>query len=98
MADRALRAVGPGEKAPSRKQMNVAEAAASGDSREFLVSLRDRLAVTVADAKTPARDLAALSRRLQDIVEKLEAHDAREAEELRDAEAAPDEDWSEEAI
>lgn len=67
---RALRAVSPGDPAPKRK--SVADAALSGDRRELLVSMRDRIAKAVSDQNCPPRDLAALTRRLQDIAKEID--------------------------
>lgn len=76
MATKRLRAVAPGERA-KRKPATVAEAASSGDHRELLVAMRGRIAETVSDPKCPPRDLAALTRRLQDIAREIEDIDLR---------------------
>ena len=61
--------------------------------------MRDRIAVTVSNPECPPRDLAALTRRLQDIAKEIEAIDLRAKEEGADArEAAPDEPWDAEAL
>ena len=80
-----LRAVEPGERV-SRK-LSVSEAAATGDHRKLLVAMRERIARTVADPDCPPRDLAALTRRLQDISKEIEAIDLRLREEGADADA-----------
>jgi len=67
---RVLRSVAPGEPAPKRK--SVAEAAQSGDRLELLVAMRDRIAKTISDADCPPRDLASLTRRLQDIAKEID--------------------------
>lgn len=83
MASRAnLRAVKPGESGP-RKKLSVADAAASGDHRALLVAMRERIAKTVSDPDCPPRDLAALTRRLQDIAKEIEGIDLRERQESR---------------
>lgn len=74
---KALRAVTPGEKAKPR---TVAEAAQGGNHRDLLVTMRDRIAKTVTDPDCPPRDLASLTRRLQDIAKEIAAIDARDAE------------------
>jgi hypothetical protein len=74
-----LRAVSPGER--SLRAPTVDEAAASGDHRALLVSMRDRIAVAVANPSTMPRDLAALTRRLQDIASEIASIDARDAKE-----------------
>ena len=81
----ALRAVKAGER-PPRKAKSVTEAAKSGTRRELLVAMRDRVAKAVESPDTLPRDLAALTRRLTDIVKEIEAIDAREGE----AEDAPE--------
>ena len=80
-----LRAVEPGER--GQKKLSVAQAAATGDHRKLLVSMRERIAQTVADPDCPPRDLAALTRRLQDISKEIEAIDLRAREEGADADA-----------
>lgn len=84
-AVKALRAVGPGERA--KKKLSVSEAAATGDHRSLLVAMRERIAKTVADPDCPPRDLAALTRRLQDISKEIEQIDLRLREEGSDADA-----------
>lgn len=96
-ARKTLRAVEPGEKAVSK--LSVAQAAASGDHRSLLVAMRERIAKTVSDPDCPPRDLAALTRRLQDISKEIEALDLRAREEGADAaDVAEDEEWSAEAL
>lgn len=93
-----LRAVKDGEAAATKRQ-TVAQAAASGDHRALLVAMRERIALTISDPKCPPRDLAALTRRLQDIAKEIEAIDLRAKEEGADAnDAAADEEWTEEAL
>jgi len=80
-AKRSLRAVSPDEKPPTpTKPKTVTEAAKSGTTRELLSATRDRIAVAVEDPNTPARDLAALSKRLMETVREIEAIDARTEE------------------
>lgn len=67
---RVLRSVAPDEPAPRRK--SVAEAAQSGDRLELLVAMRDRIAKTISDSDCPPRDLASLTRRLQDIAKEID--------------------------
>lgn len=75
-----LRAVSPGEKAAPSKPKSVSEAAEKGTTRELLVAMRTRIAKAVEDSETPARDLAALTKRLFEVVRDIEAIDAREDE------------------
>jgi hypothetical protein len=93
-----LRAVSANEKA-DRKQ-SVTEAAESGDHRSLLVAMRDRIARAVSNPDCPPRDLAALTRRLQDIAKELESLELREKEAGADAErhGVTDEVWNEETI
>ena len=78
-----LRAVAADEKPPEKptKPKTVTEAAKSGSTRDLLVAMRDRIAVAVEDPNTPARDLAALTKRLTETVKDIEAIDARDSEE-----------------
>jgi hypothetical protein len=90
-----LRAVQPGEAAPTKaKKLTVAEAAASGSYRDLLIATRDRIAQAVSAADCPPRDLAALTRRLTDIGKELATLEARDAEDA-DGEGAstPDDEW-----
>jgi hypothetical protein len=73
-----------------RKSMTVTEAADRGSTRDMLVATRDRLAVSIDDPKTLARDLAALTRRLIETTKEIEAIDAREGEELEENEVPMD--------
>lgn len=66
---RVLRSVAPGEPVPKRK--SVAEAAQSGDRLALLVAMRDRIAKTLSE-DCPPRDLASLSRRLQEIAKDID--------------------------
>lgn len=91
-----LRAVAPTER--SAKKLDVAQAAESGDHRALLVAMRDRIAQTVRNPDCPPRDLAALTRRLQDIAKEIEAIDLRAKQEADEDAIAPDEAWDEEAL
>ncbi len=91
MTSTRLRAVAPDEKpAPKRKPHTVTSAASSGDRRDLLVAMRARVATAVEDPNTPARDLAALTRRLMEIAKDIEALDA--AAERDAAASGPTED------
>lgn len=84
----------------SAPKLSVAQAAATGDHRSLLVAMRERIAQTVSNPDCPPRDLAALTRRLQDIAKEIESIDLRARQESRedgDGEA-PDETWDEEAL
>ena len=99
MADH-LRAVKDDEKPPPKtKKLTVSQAAATGSHRELLVAMRERIAKTVSDPECPPRDLAALTRRLQDIAKEIESIDLRAKEEGEDAnDVAEDESWDSEAL
>ena len=79
-----LRAVGPNDKAPAKKaagKQSVAEAAATGDQLATLIATRDRIAVAISDPKCSPRDLAALTKRLDDIIEKIKTLEGAEDDE-----------------
>jgi hypothetical protein len=92
-----LRTVKAGETA-KRTPKSVIEAAEGGNHRELLVAMRERIATAVSDPNCPPRDLAALTRRLQDIAKEIEVIDLRTKEEADEDGAAPDEAWSGEAL
>ena len=79
-----LRVAKPGEKAAPAKPKSVTEAATAGTHKELLVAMRARIAEAVEHPNTPARDLAALTKRLADVAREIEALEAREAEEVSD--------------
>ena len=95
-----LRSVSPGEKAPSKpaKPRSISEAAEGGDPRELLVAMRRRVAKTVEDPNCPPRDLAALTRRLQEINREIEAIDERAKQEAAEDVNRPDEAFSADAL
>lgn len=81
-------------KTPAKKAAvsSVSAAALNGTRRDLLVAMRTRVAKDVEDANTPSRDLAALTRRLLEIVNEIEAIDvAAEQEALENGEAADEE-------
>ncbi|MDV6278080.1 hypothetical protein R3Q06_31875 [Rhodococcus erythropolis] len=87
-----LRAVTDDEVAAPAEPQSVSQAAKSGSHRALLVSMRDRIADAVADNDCPPRDLASLTKRLQDIAKEIESIDARAKDDssgrLRELEAA----------
>lgn len=93
-----LRAVTDDESPKRTRKLDVAEAAAGGDHRELLVAMRDRIAKAVRNEDCPPRDLAALTRRLQDIAKEIESIDLRAKQESDEDAVAPDEEWDEEAL
>lgn len=92
---RRLAAVSDATPAPKK---SVTRAAEDGDRRELLVSMRERIAASVDDPKTMARDLAALTRRLMEIAKEIESIDAAAEQEARDADESPDEAFDGSAI
>jgi len=98
-ARKPLRAVAPDEKAPAPvAPKTITQAADCGTTRELLVAMRARIAKAVEDANTPARDLAALTKRLVEVVRDIEAIDAREAQEATKRADATDEAFDASAI
>lgn len=97
-ARKPLRAVAPGEKPARAKHLSVTEAAESGSQRDLLVSMRERIAKAVQDPNCPPRDLAALTRRLQEIAREVESIDARAAEEAAEGGSVADEAWDSQAL
>lgn len=95
-----LRAVGADETPPPKpeKPKTVTQAASSGDRRDLLVSMRDRIAKTVEDPNCPPRDLAALTRRLIEIAKDIEAIDAAAVQEEAENVEVQDEAFDSEAI
>ena len=92
-AARKLRAVKDGETAP-KTPGSVLDATEHGDSRDVMAAMRKRLAASIDDPSTPARDLAALSRRLLEVDKTIREIDlAREERERQTVtEATEDED------
>lgn len=76
----------------------MTQAAEKGTTRELLVAMRARVAKAVEDPNTPARDLAALTNRLVQIVREIEAVDARELQEATRGDEASDEAFDAAAI
>jgi predicted phage-related endonuclease len=93
-----LRAVGKDEVAEPRVLKSVTQAAAGGSQLELLVAMRARVADAVEQPNTPARDLAALTRRLHELAKDIAALQAKELEEADGASSAGDEVWDAEAI
>ncbi len=81
---RSLRSVTSNEIAPPKAPSTVTQAAKQGSTRDLLVTMRDRVAKDVENENTPARDLAALTKRLMEIVRDIEAIDARASQEASD--------------
>ena len=86
MTERKLRAVRAGEKPPTKRAprkvvpKSVAAAAASGDRRQLLVALRNRIAHAIDDPKTAGPALAALIKQQRDIAAEIQAIDTTATE------------------
>ena len=98
MSRKPLRAVTDEDVAPPAPPKSVTQAADTGTTRELLVAMRARIAKAVEDPNTPARDLAALTKRLVEVVRDIEAIDARAHEEAKESAATADEEWDEAAL
>ena len=94
-----LHSVRPGDKPAAKPHSKtVTQAASAGSTRELLVAMRDRTAVAVEDPNTPARDLAALTKRLMEIVREIEAIDARDREADEDGHQVEDGEFDASAV
>jgi hypothetical protein len=93
-----LRAVGKSERPVRVVALTVAQAAESGDHKGLLVAMRERIAKAVSDAGCPPRDLASLTRRLQDISKEIAALDHAEKVEADRGGPTPDEAFDSSAI
>lgn len=80
------------------ESLSVAQAAATGNHRKLLVAMRDRIANAVSDSECPPRDIASLTRRLQDIAKEIEQIDLREKQENPRGDKSGDEVWDEASI
>lgn len=78
----------------------VSAAADAEDQRGVLVAMRARVARDIDDPDTPARDIAALTRRLLEIVREIAAIDAHtgDGDDVQKAAQTPDEAWNPAAI
>ena len=93
-ARKTLRAVAPDEKAePPKRPSSILEAAEQGSRIEELRAMRRRIAQAMDDQSTPARDLAALSRRQLEIGREIEAIVVSEDEDHSVVVNADDEAW-----
>lgn len=93
-----LRAVSPDETAQAKIPKTILEAAEQGSRLDELQAMRRRLARALDDPNTPARDLAALSRRQLEIGKEIEAILIAEDEDQSVIASTDDEDWDESAI
>lgn len=95
-----LRAVTKDEAPPKpSRPMSITEAAEHGTHLDLLVTMRKRVAESVQDPNCPPRDLAALTRRLQEIAREIEAiNAATDDDDIGAATETPDEAWDGAAI
>lgn len=89
----ALRAVAADEKPKPTTPKTILEAAELGSRLEELKAMRRRIARALDDANTPARDLAALSRRQLEIGREIEAIVIAEDEDHSVVVKTDDEAW-----
>ena len=66
----------------------ITEAADKGTQRELLVTMRTRIAKSLDDPTTMARDLASLSRRLLEISREIDAIDVADLQEANESDEA----------
>lgn len=90
---RKLRAVSEDEKAAPKRPRTVVESAEAGSRIDELRAMRLRLARAIDDPNTPARDLAALSRRQLEIGREIEAIEIAEDEDQSVIVRTDDEAW-----
>jgi hypothetical protein len=92
----AERRVRPLRAAPQKQpSMSIVLAADQGTYRDLLVALRSRIAKAVQDDDTPAREVAALTLRLLDIVKEIAELDAAKGvDDVGAAAGTPDEEWA----
>lgn len=88
-----LRAVSADEKAESTRPKSILEAAEAGSRLEELRAMRRRIAKALDEPNTPARDLAALSRRQIEIGREIEAIEVAEDEDHSVVVNSDDEVW-----
>jgi hypothetical protein len=92
-ARKTLRAVAPDEKPEPVRPSTILEAAEAGSRLEELRAMRRRIAKALDDVNTPARDLAALSRRQLEIGREVEAIEVTDDEDRSVVVNADDEAW-----
>jgi hypothetical protein len=88
-----LRAVAPDEKPEQTRPKSILEAAELGSRIEELRAMRRRIARALDEPNTPARDLAALSRRQMEIGREIEAIEVAEDEDHSVVVKTDDEAW-----
>jgi hypothetical protein len=75
----------PEDTPPKEPTKDVADAAANGTHLELLQAMRTRIAKQVNDEDCPPRDLASLTRRLQDIGKEIATLEERAKQEDRES-------------
>lgn len=98
MVKPALSIVNADTPAPEKKKLSIIEAAAKGDDLALMEAMRDRIARTVQSEDCPPRDLASLTRRLDDIAKQIKALKMEAEEAARSESEAPDEAFDASAI
>lgn len=89
-----VRAVKKGEVAPkSKRPESVASAVEGGNQRDVNIAMQDRIAKAVDSDEIRGADLAALSRRLNELRKELAAMDAQSREAVKD-ESIEDAAWT----
>lgn len=74
--------------------LSVLQAVTEGSSKQVLVAMRARLAVAFDSPETPARDLAAMARRMTDLDDRIRAIELAEKEQAVEQESdTEDEAW-----
>ena len=99
MPRKPLRVVTSDEAPPVRVvPLTVAQAAESGDHKGLLIAMRERIATAVSAPECPPRDLASLTRRLQDISKEITALDHAEKAEAERGGPVEDEAFDAKAL
>ena len=93
-----LKAVKETDRPVPAKPKTVTQAASEGTERELLVAMRQRIAKAVESDATSPRDLAALSKRLMEIVREIDALDARAEQEATESDRPADAPFDASAI
>lgn len=88
-----LRAVAEDEKPERKAPKSILESAEAGSRLDELKAMRRRLARAMDDPNTPARDLAALSRRQLEIGREIESIEIAEDEDQSVIVRTDDEVW-----
>lgn len=83
---------------PHKTPRTITEAADKGTQRELLVTMRTRIAKSLDDPTTMARDLASLSRRLLEISREIDAIDVADLQEANESDDVADEAFDASAI